>query len=175
MYFQACGGSNLCLATYAALELASCCSYCYLRCADHPARSLFRSWDINWVVCWWAIFHPRSRWLWGYRLLRNFFSFLYIVDGLNWSINTTAFTKKAQQCLYFQQRLRKVNSLSSIMTTFHKGTMETILTLSDIETVQTLTISPCREWWEQQKRSYLSFSPPYLTSTKTSVSEKPPT
>lgn len=53
---------------------------------------------------------------------------MHIADDLNRSINTTALTKKARQCLHFLQRLRKVTSPPSIMTALYRGTIESILT-----------------------------------------------
>lgn len=50
----------------------SCCSYWSLKYADHQFRSLFCSCVRCRVVCWWAIFRPRSRRLKGCFLLRTF-------------------------------------------------------------------------------------------------------
>ncbi|KAK3545109.1 hypothetical protein QTP70_000788 [Hemibagrus guttatus] len=48
-------------------------------------------------------------------------------EDLTWSLNTSSITKKAQQHLYFLQRLRKAHLLPLILTTFYRGTIESIL------------------------------------------------
>ncbi|KAL2095521.1 hypothetical protein ACEWY4_007669 [Coilia grayii] len=45
----------------------------------------------------------------------------------SWTLNTTHITKKAQQRLYFLRRLRKAHLPTSILTTFYRGTIESIL------------------------------------------------
>ena len=52
---------------------------------------------------------------------------IHITDDLSWTLNTTHITKKAQQRLYFLRRLRKANLPTSILTTFYRGTIESIL------------------------------------------------
>ncbi|KAI4872079.1 hypothetical protein NFI96_008296 [Prochilodus magdalenae] len=44
-----------------------------------------------------------------------------------WSLNTSTITKKAQQRLYFLRRLRKAHLPPPILTTFYRGTIESIL------------------------------------------------
>lgn len=51
---------------------------------------------------------------------------VHIADTLNWSINTTALTKKAQQRLHFLQRWRKVNTPTTTTTHYHNILQETI-------------------------------------------------
>ena len=51
----------------------------------------------------------------------------HITDDLSWTLNTTHITKKAQKRLYFLRRLRKANLPTSILTTFYRGTIESIL------------------------------------------------
>ena len=53
---------------------------------------------------------------------------VHIADDLKWSTNTSALTAKAQKRLYFLRRLKKVNSPPSIMTSFYRGTIESVLT-----------------------------------------------
>ncbi|KAF7658945.1 hypothetical protein LDENG_00005470 [Lucifuga dentata] len=53
---------------------------------------------------------------------------VHIADDMTWSTNTTALTKKAQQRLHFLRRLKKAKSPPLIMTTFYRGTIESILT-----------------------------------------------
>ncbi|KAF7641225.1 hypothetical protein LDENG_00288370, partial [Lucifuga dentata] len=43
---------------------------------------------------------------------------VHIADDMTWSTNTTALTKKAQQCLHFLRRPKKAKSPPLIMTTF---------------------------------------------------------
>ncbi|KAK3508028.1 hypothetical protein QTP70_010635 [Hemibagrus guttatus] len=64
-----------------------------------------------------------------------------------WSLNTSSITKKAQQHLYFLRRLRKAHLPPLILTTFYRGTIESVLsscitawfgncTVSDSKTLQ---------------------------------------
>ncbi|KAI4888701.1 hypothetical protein NFI96_020696, partial [Prochilodus magdalenae] len=48
-------------------------------------------------------------------------------EDLTWSLNTSTITKKAQQHLYFQRRPRKAHLPPPILTTFYRGTIESIL------------------------------------------------
>ncbi|KAK3571326.1 hypothetical protein QTP86_007554 [Hemibagrus guttatus] len=52
---------------------------------------------------------------------------VHMAEDLTWLLNTSSITKKAQQCLYFLQRLRKAHLPPLILTTFYRGTMESIL------------------------------------------------
>ncbi|KAI4904477.1 hypothetical protein NFI96_008392 [Prochilodus magdalenae] len=52
---------------------------------------------------------------------------VHLAEDLTWSLNTSTIAKKAQQCLYFLRRLRKAHLPSPILTTFHRGTIESIL------------------------------------------------
>ncbi|KAK3571042.1 hypothetical protein QTP86_001294 [Hemibagrus guttatus] len=72
---------------------------------------------------------------------------VHLVEGLTWSLNTSSITKKAQQRLYFLERLRKAHLPPPILTTFYRGTIESILsscitawfgncTVSDRKTLQ---------------------------------------
>ncbi|KAI5606905.1 gastrula zinc finger protein XlCGF28.1-like [Silurus asotus] len=45
----------------------------------------------------------------------------------HWSPSGLSITKKAQQCLYFLRRLRKAHLPPNILTTFYRGTIESIL------------------------------------------------
>jgi len=51
-----------------------------------------------------------------------------ISEDLSWTANTTSLAKKAQRRLYFLRKLRKAGSPPSIMCTFYRGTIESILT-----------------------------------------------
>ncbi len=53
---------------------------------------------------------------------------VHITDDLSWTNNTAALAKKAQQCLYFLRKLRRARAPASIMCTFYRGTIESILT-----------------------------------------------
>ncbi|KAK3516413.1 hypothetical protein QTP70_010742 [Hemibagrus guttatus] len=72
---------------------------------------------------------------------------VYLAEDLTWSLNTRSITKKAQQHLYFLQRLRKAHLPPLILTTFYRGTIKNILsscitawfgncTISDRKTLQ---------------------------------------
>ncbi|KAK3540961.1 hypothetical protein QTP86_007365 [Hemibagrus guttatus] len=52
---------------------------------------------------------------------------VHLAEDLTWSLNTSSITRKAQQCLYFLRRLRKAHLPHPILTTFYKGTIESIL------------------------------------------------
>ncbi|KAI4896109.1 hypothetical protein NFI96_008805 [Prochilodus magdalenae] len=51
---------------------------------------------------------------------------VYIAENLTWSLNTSSIAKKAQQCFYFLQRLRKSHLPPPILTMFYRGTVERI-------------------------------------------------
>ncbi|KAI4901873.1 hypothetical protein NFI96_006975 [Prochilodus magdalenae] len=52
---------------------------------------------------------------------------VHLAEDLTWSLNTSTITKKAQQRLYFLRRLRKAHLPPPILTTFYRGTIESIL------------------------------------------------
>ncbi|KAI4871761.1 hypothetical protein NFI96_026787, partial [Prochilodus magdalenae] len=52
---------------------------------------------------------------------------VHLAEDLTWSLNTSTITKKAQQRLYFLRRLRKAHLPPLILTTFYRGTIESIL------------------------------------------------
>ncbi|KAI4882385.1 hypothetical protein NFI96_008980 [Prochilodus magdalenae] len=52
---------------------------------------------------------------------------VHLAEDLTWSLNTSTITKKAQQRLYFLRRLRKAHLPHPILTTFYRGTIESIL------------------------------------------------
>jgi len=52
---------------------------------------------------------------------------VHLAENLNWSLNTSSITKKAQQRLYFLRRIGKAHLPSTILTTFYRGTIEIIL------------------------------------------------
>ncbi|KAK3523131.1 hypothetical protein QTP86_020215, partial [Hemibagrus guttatus] len=72
---------------------------------------------------------------------------VHLAEDLTWSLNISSITKKAQQHLYFLRSLRKAHIPPLILTTFYKGTIESILsscitawygncTVSDHKTLQ---------------------------------------
>ncbi|KAK3544379.1 hypothetical protein QTP86_010142 [Hemibagrus guttatus] len=72
---------------------------------------------------------------------------VHLAEDLTWLLNTSSITRKAQQCLYFLRRLRKAHLPPLILTTFYRGSMESILsscitawfgncTMSDRKTLQ---------------------------------------
>ncbi|KAK3546817.1 hypothetical protein QTP86_003083 [Hemibagrus guttatus] len=52
---------------------------------------------------------------------------VHLTENLTWSLNTSSITKKAQQCLYFLQKLRKAHLPPPILTAFYRGTVKSIL------------------------------------------------
>ncbi|KAI3371234.1 hypothetical protein L3Q82_023539 [Scortum barcoo] len=53
---------------------------------------------------------------------------VHISDDLSWTTNTESLAKKAQQRLYFLRKLKRASAPPPIMTTFYRGTIESILT-----------------------------------------------
>ncbi|KAK1802696.1 hypothetical protein P4O66_021195 [Electrophorus voltai] len=52
---------------------------------------------------------------------------VHLAENLTWTLNTSSITKRAQQHLYFLQKLREAHLPSPILTTFYRGTVESIL------------------------------------------------
>ncbi|XDV14228.1 hypothetical protein PO909_002405, partial [Leuciscus waleckii] len=52
---------------------------------------------------------------------------VHLTENLTWRVNTSSITKKAQQRLCFLRRLRKAHLPPPILTTFYRGTIESIL------------------------------------------------
>ncbi|KAK3529067.1 hypothetical protein QTP70_016006 [Hemibagrus guttatus] len=50
-----------------------------------------------------------------------------LAEDLTWSLNTSSITKKAQQHLYFLRRRRKAHLPPPILSTFYRGTIESVL------------------------------------------------
>lgn len=53
---------------------------------------------------------------------------VHISEDLTWTTNITSLSKKAQQRLYFLRRLKKASLPPPILTTFYRGTTESVLT-----------------------------------------------
>ncbi len=53
---------------------------------------------------------------------------VHIIEDLTWSTNTMSISKKAQQCLHFLHRLKRASLPPPILTTFYRGTIESVLT-----------------------------------------------
>lgn len=53
---------------------------------------------------------------------------VHISDDLSWTTNTASLAKKAHQRLYFLRKLKRASAQPPIMTTFYRGTIESILT-----------------------------------------------
>ncbi len=51
-----------------------------------------------------------------------------ITEDLTWTTNTMSLSKKAQQCLHFLRRLKRASLPPPILTTFYRGTIESVLT-----------------------------------------------
>ncbi|KAK3508649.1 hypothetical protein QTP70_002756 [Hemibagrus guttatus] len=52
---------------------------------------------------------------------------VHLAENFTWSLNTTSISKKAQQRLYFLQRLRKAHLPHPILTMFYRGTIVSVL------------------------------------------------
>ncbi len=53
---------------------------------------------------------------------------VHITEDLTWTTNITSFSKKAQQWLHFLHRLKRASLPPPILTTFYRGTIESVLT-----------------------------------------------
>ncbi|KAK3529468.1 hypothetical protein QTP70_031158 [Hemibagrus guttatus] len=69
---------------------------------------------------------------------------VHLAEDLTWSLNTSSITKKAQQRLYFLQRLRKAHLPPLILTTFYRGTIESILCSCITAWFRNCTVSDCK-------------------------------
>ncbi|KAI3373987.1 hypothetical protein L3Q82_022554, partial [Scortum barcoo] len=52
---------------------------------------------------------------------------VHISDDLTWSKNTSCLIRKAHQCLYFLRRLRRAGLGSSVLTSFYRCVVESVL------------------------------------------------
>jgi hypothetical protein len=52
---------------------------------------------------------------------------VHISEDLSWTTNTASLAKRAQRRLYFLRKLRRASAPPAIMTTFYRGTIESIL------------------------------------------------
>ncbi len=53
---------------------------------------------------------------------------VHITEDLTWTTNTISLSKKTQQRLHFLRRLKKASLPPPILTTFYRGTIESVLT-----------------------------------------------
>ncbi len=53
---------------------------------------------------------------------------VHITEDLTWTTNTMSLSKKVQQCLHFLRRLKRASLPPPILTTFYRGTIESVLT-----------------------------------------------
>uniref|UniRef100_A0A3Q3GD57 Reverse transcriptase domain-containing protein n=1 Tax=Labrus bergylta TaxID=56723 RepID=A0A3Q3GD57_9LABR len=53
---------------------------------------------------------------------------VHISEDLSWTTNTTSLAKKSQEHLYFLRKLKRARAPPSIMCSFYRGTIESILT-----------------------------------------------
>ncbi len=53
---------------------------------------------------------------------------VHITEDLTWTTNTKSISKKAQQRLHFLRRLKRASLPPPILTTFYRGTIESVLT-----------------------------------------------
>ncbi|KAI4902834.1 hypothetical protein NFI96_000430, partial [Prochilodus magdalenae] len=69
---------------------------------------------------------------------------VHLAEALTWSLNTSTITMKAQQRLYFLRRLRKAHLPPPIVTTFYRGTIESILSSCTTAWFKNCTASDCK-------------------------------
>ncbi|KAK3550891.1 hypothetical protein QTP70_007657 [Hemibagrus guttatus] len=85
------------------------------------------------------------------------------MEKFTWSLNTSSISKKAQQGVYFLERLRKANLPPPILTMFYRGAIESVLsscitawfgncTVSDRKTLQRIV-------WTDEKIIRVSLAP----------------
>ncbi|KAK3507400.1 hypothetical protein QTP70_017468 [Hemibagrus guttatus] len=89
---------------------------------------------------------------------------IHLAEDLTWSLNTSFITKKAQQRLYFLQRLRNLPPL--ILTTFYRGTIESILSSCITAWFRNCTVSDCRtlQWIVRTAEKIIGFFLPSITN-----------
>ncbi|KAI4879017.1 hypothetical protein NFI96_030875 [Prochilodus magdalenae] len=78
---------------------------------------------------------------------------VHLAEDLTWSLNTSTITKKAQQRLYFLRRLWKAHLPPPILTTFYRGTIESILS-SGLETVHKRVLEKRPEDFKKDGKIY---------------------
>ncbi len=69
---------------------------------------------------------PSTARLW--RVSSTKFLGVHITEDLTWTTNTMSLSKKAQQRLHFLRRLKRASLPPPILTTFYRGTIESVLT-----------------------------------------------
>uniref|UniRef100_A0A672HXF0 Reverse transcriptase domain-containing protein n=1 Tax=Salarias fasciatus TaxID=181472 RepID=A0A672HXF0_SALFA len=69
---------------------------------------------------------------------------VHISEDLSWNTNTTSLAKTAQRRLYFLRRLRRARAPTPMMTTFYRGTVESILTSCITVWYGACTVSCCK-------------------------------
>ena len=82
---------------------------------------------------------------------------VHLAKKLTWSLNTGSTVNKAQQRLHFLRRLRKAHLPPPILTTFYRGTIESLL-------------GSCITAWFGNCTRLGSLSPPSKTFTPHAVS-----
>ncbi|KAK3574279.1 hypothetical protein QTP86_004378 [Hemibagrus guttatus] len=69
---------------------------------------------------------------------------VHLAEDLTWLLNTRSITKKAQRRLYFLRSLRKAHLPPLILTTFYRGTIESILSSCITAWFGNCTTSDCK-------------------------------
>ncbi|KAK1806958.1 hypothetical protein P4O66_005440 [Electrophorus voltai] len=69
---------------------------------------------------------------------------VHIAENLTWTLNTSSITKRAQQHLYFLRKLREAHLPSPILTTFYRGTVESIPSSCIITWFGNCTVFNCK-------------------------------
>ncbi len=83
---------------------------------------------------------------------------VHITENLTWTTNTMSLSKKAQQRLHFLRRLKRASLPPPILTTFYRGTIESVLTscitvwygncsAADRKTLQRTVNTACKDHW----------------------------
>ncbi|KAK3530512.1 hypothetical protein QTP86_027876 [Hemibagrus guttatus] len=69
---------------------------------------------------------------------------VHLAENFTWSLNNSSISKKAQQRLYFLQKLRKAHLPPPILTMFYRGTIEIILSSCITAWFGNCTILDCK-------------------------------
>ncbi|KAK3542713.1 hypothetical protein QTP70_000105 [Hemibagrus guttatus] len=91
------------------------------------------------------------------------------LKNFSWSLNTSSISKKAQQCLYFLQRLRKAHLPPQILIVFYRGTIESILSSCITVWFGNCTASDCKTLQRivRTAEKIIGVSLPYITDMYT--------
>ncbi len=87
---------------------------------------------------------------------------VHITEDLTWTTNVTSLNKKGQQRLHFLRRLKRASLPPPILTTFYRGTIESVLTTCITvwyENCSAVDRKTLQQWWTLPQRSSVPLSP----------------